>query len=71
MSDSIRQAVKGFKVSSFNIKKGKETEKIKLVLEANVEDIASAEYDVGDVLNSVANHMTGDQEIGLSLFIKK
>ena len=74
MSEEVKttkQAVGGFKINTFNIKKTKDGEKIKLVLEASVEDLASGTYDVGDVMNALTNHMTGDSEVGLSLFIKK
>jgi len=74
MSDAentLRQAVPGFKVVNVNVKKGKETEKLKLISEANIEDIGAGQFDVGDVINSLMNHMTAEQDLGISVFIKK
>lgn len=71
MSETLKQAVPGFKVVNVNVKKGKETEKVKLILEANVEDISAGEFEVGDVINSLMNLMTAEQDIGISVFIKK
>jgi hypothetical protein len=70
-ANTLKQAVPGFKVVNVNVKKGKETEKVKLILEANVEDISAGEFDVGDVISSLMNTMTAEQDIGLSVFIKK
>ena len=67
---SKSQSVTGFKVLTFQVKKTKDSEKVKLVLEANVEDIGSGEFDMGDVLKALLNHQTGDSDVGLSVFIK-
>jgi uncharacterized protein YqeY len=72
MSDSVlKQAVSGFKIAGFSIKKGKDDEKLKLILEASVADLGAGEFDVGDVMNSLTNHISGDTDVGLSIFIQK
>jgi uncharacterized protein YqeY len=69
--DSTKQAVSGFRVCGFSIKKVKEEEKLKLILEATVADLGAGEFDIGDVMNGLTNHITSDQDIGLSIFISK
>lgn len=70
MSD-LKQSVTGFKVCNLSIKRGKDTEKVRLVLEASVEDVKAGEFDVGDVINGLTNALSADSELGLSVFIKK
>ena len=65
-----KQAVTGFKVVTFQVKKTKDSEKVKLVLEADVDAIGSGEYDMGDVLKALLNHQTGDSDVGLSVYVK-
>lgn len=65
-----KQAVTGFNVLTFQVKKAKDTEKVKLVLEADVDCIGSGNFDMGDVLKALQHHMTGDTEVGLSLFMQ-
>ena len=65
-----KQSVTGFKVLTFQVKKSKDTEKVKLVLEADVDDIGAGEYDMGDVLKALLSHQTGDEDVGLAVFVK-
>lgn len=65
-----KQAVTGFKVLTFQVKKAKDSEKVKLVLEADVDTIGAGEYDMGDVLKALLTHQTGDVDIGLSVFVE-
>ena len=69
--DTKKQAVAGFKVVGYSVKKGKETEKIKLVLEAEVGSVAAGECDMGDVMKALLEHSTGEVDVGLSLFVNK
>lgn len=71
MSDSTKQAITGFKVATFQVKKTKDSEVIKLVLEADTESIGVGEFEVGDVLKALLVHQTGDTDVGFSLFMKK
>ena len=65
------QSVAGFQVVTYTIKKGKETEKLKLVLEAEVDDISSGEYNMGDVMKALLDHASGESAVTLRLFMKK
>lgn len=65
-----KQAVTGFNILTFQVKKSKDTEKVKLVLEADIDCIGSGSFDIGDVLKALQHHMTGDTEVGLSLFMQ-
>ena len=67
---SSKQAVTGFKVLTFQVKRAKDTEKVKLVLEADVDTIGAGNYDMGDVLKALLSHQTGDLDVGLSVFVK-
>jgi hypothetical protein len=68
---NTKQSVTGFKVKTYAVKKTKDGEKVILVLEALGEDIAAGSFDYGDVLKSFTVHMSGDVEVGLSVFVEK
>jgi uncharacterized protein YqeY len=68
--ETSKQAVTGFKVLTFQVKKSKDTEKVKMVLEAEVDTIGAGEYDMGDVLKALLSHQTGDVDVGLSVFVE-
>ena len=70
-SGSSKQSITGFKVLNFQVKKAKDTEKVKLVLEADVDNIGAGNNDMGDVLKALLHHQTGDVDVGLSVFIQK
>lgn len=65
------QAVSGFKVLNFQVKKAKDTERVKIILEADVDNIGAGNFDMGDVLKALLHHQTGDVDVGLSVFIEK
>ena len=65
-----KQSVGGFKVCGFSVKKTKDGEKIKLILEAPVENLTAGEFDNGAIMNALNNHLSGDTDVGLNLFIK-
>lgn len=69
--DTKKQAVAGFKVVGYSVKKSKDTEKIKLVLEAEVGSVSAGECDMGDVMKALLEHSTGEVDVGLSLFVNK
>jgi ABC-type uncharacterized transport system ATPase subunit len=69
-TEASKQAVTGFKVSNFQVKKTKDSERVKLVLEADVGTIGAGEYDMVDVLKALLSHQTGDMDVGLSVFVK-
>lgn len=68
---SQKQSVGGFKLLNYSMKKAKEDEKIRIVLEASVGEITSGEYDMGQVMKALLDHATGETEVGLSLFMTK
>jgi len=70
VDNTVKQAVNGFKVCGFSVKKTKDGEKIKLILEAAVEDLSAGEFDNGKIMNALNNHLSGDTDVGLTLFIK-
>jgi len=65
------QSVGGFKVVNYSVKKGKEDERVRLVLEASVDEISAGECDMGEVMKALLDHATGDTAISLSLFVNK
>ena len=69
-TEVTKQAVTGFKVATFQVKKTRDSERVKLVLEADVDTITAGDYNVGDVLKALLSHQTGDADIGLSVFVK-
>lgn len=64
-----KQAVGGFSVANCTLRKTKDNEKVRLVLEANVDEIKAGDKNLGDVLKALADHMTGEVEVGLSVFM--
>jgi hypothetical protein len=70
MTETAKQAVTGFKVVTFTVKKVKDGEVVKLLLEANVDSIGAGGHDMGDVLKALLHHQTGDTEVGLSVFVQ-
>lgn len=66
-----KQSITGFKVVSYQVKRKKDSEKITLVLEADVDDIGAGEFDMGDVQGALLNHRASDTDVGISLFIEK
>jgi len=69
--ETSKQSVTGFKVLNFQVKKAKDSERVKLVLEADVDAIGSGTCDMGDVLKALLQHQTGDVDVGLSVFVDK
>lgn len=69
--NSKKQSIAGFKILNFSVKKAKDTEKLKLVLEAVVDEVSAADCDMGDVMKALLDHQVGEVDVGLSIFIKK
>ena len=69
MADMTKQGVSGFKVVSYQVKKVKDGEVVKLLLEASVDAIGAGEHDMGDVLKALLHHQTSDTDVGLSVFV--
>jgi len=56
---------------TFALKKTKDNEKVRLVLEANVDSIGAGDNNLGAVLKAFADHATGETDVGLSVFMDK
>ncbi len=69
METASKQSVTGFKVINFQSKTSKDTEKVRLVLEAEVDTMGAGTYDVGDILKALLHHQTGQIDVGLSVFV--
>ena len=68
--ESKKQSVSGFKVINYTVKKVKDTEKVKLVLEAEVGDMGAGEFGFGDVLKALWDYQAGETDIGISMLMK-
>jgi hypothetical protein len=68
--NSSKQSVTGFKVVTYQVKKGKETEHLKLVLQADVENIGAGTYGFGEVLKALWSHQASDMDVGFSVFME-
>jgi uncharacterized protein YqeY len=70
MSEATKQAVTGFRVVSYQVKKVKDGEVVKLLLEADVDAIGAGSYDMGDVLKALLQHQVSDTDVALSVFVQ-
>ena len=68
---SSKQAVCGFKVSQYQVKKSKDSEMLRLILEADVGDVTAGSFGFGDVLKALWVHQSSDTDVGFSLFMTK
>ena len=68
--ETKKQSVAGFSIKKYETKKAKDTEKLTIVLEADVDNIKTGTFDMGDFQKALLNHMTGETEVGLSLFME-
>lgn len=66
-----KQAVTGFKVVSYQVKRVKDSEKLRIIVEADVDDINSGDFDMGDVQGALLHHRSSDTDIGFALFMEK
>lgn len=65
-----KQAVTGFKVVSYGSKRTKTGQKFKLILEADVEEVGTGAYDMGDFQKALLHHQDSEVAVGLSVFVK-
>jgi hypothetical protein len=72
MSDTAKkQAFTGFKIIKYESRKAKDSEKLKIILEAELDSVGCGEYSVSDLLGAMEYHKSGDADIGFSLFVKQ
>lgn len=64
-----KQAVTGFRVVSFHSKKTKDGDSVKVILEADVDNVGAGEHDLGDIFKALHIHQSSDTEVGLSVFM--
>ena len=65
-----KQAVTGFKVISYSSKRTKTGQKFKVVLEAEVEEVGTGAFDMGDFQKSLLHHQDSETAVGLNVFMK-
>jgi hypothetical protein len=64
-----KQAITGFKIMKYDSRKARDTEKLRIILEAEVDEISCGNYKIGDVLGALQHHQSGETDVGLSVFI--
>lgn len=65
-----KQGVVGLKVIKFDSRKAKDTEKIRIVLEADFESLGFGGKSLGDFLGALEHHKSSDTDVGFSLFME-
>lgn len=69
MTDKDKKlTVTGMKVVKYDVRRAKDAEKLRLVLEADVDEITA---DMGKVQKALLVHRTSDNDVGLNLLIKE
>ena len=72
MSDvAQKQSVVGFKILKYDSRKTKENEKLRVILEVDLDELGCGEHSVGDFLGALEHHKSSDTDVGFSLFMKK
>jgi len=69
MSEVRKQSVTGFRVVSYQVKRVKDSEVLKIVIEATVDDIGCGKFNMGDLQGAMLSHRVSDTDIGFSLFM--
>jgi len=70
LESAKKQSVTGFRVKDYGPKKTKDGQKFRIVLEAEVDEIGTGDFDMGDVQKALLAHQDSEVSVGLSLFIK-
>lgn len=69
MSDKKKQSVVGLKVTKFDSRKAKDTEKIRILLEADIDDLGFGDKTIGDFFGALEHHKSSDTDVGFGLFM--
>ena len=69
MSEVKKQAVTGFKIIKYDSRKARETEKLRIILEAEVDGVGVGAHNIGELLGALQYHQSGDTDVGFSLFM--
>lgn len=64
-----KQAITGFKIMKYDSRKARDTEKLRIILEAEVDEISCGNFKIGDVLGAFQYHQSGETDVGLSVFM--
>lgn len=64
-----KQAFTGFKIVKYDSRKARDTEKLRVILEAEVDDIGCGELKISDLLGAMQSHQSSETDIGFSLFV--
>ena len=69
MSEVKKQSVVGFKILKYDSRKARDSEKLRVILEVDLDDLGCGEHSVGDFLGALEHHKSGDTDVGFSLFM--
>jgi hypothetical protein len=69
--EGTKQSVNGLRVINYMVKKAKEGEKLKIILEADVENVSAGSYGLGDVLKALWSHTAAETDVGFSVFMSE
>ena len=64
-----KQGIVGLRVIKFDSRKAKDTEKIRIVLEADIDNLGFGSKSLGDFLGALEHHKSSDTDVGFSLFM--
>ena len=70
MAELKKQGITGFKVIKYDVRRAKDSEKLRLILEADFDDISCGNFNMGDMQGALLLHRVGDTDVGLNLFMK-
>lgn len=65
-----KQSVTGFKVVSYASKRTKAAQKFRVVLEADVEEVGTGAFDMGDFQKALLHHQDSEVDISINVFMK-
>lgn len=71
VQDKQKQAVVGFKILKYDSRKARDTEKLRVILEVDLDNLGCGAHTVGDFLGALEHHKSSDTDVGFSLFMKK
>ena len=66
-----KQSIGGFKVISYGSKKTKTAQKFRVILEADVEEVMTGAYNMGDFQKALLIHQDSEVPVALNVFIKE
>ena len=67
---NLKQPITGFKVLKYDSRKARDTEKLRIILEVDIDDLGCGSKSVGDFLGALEHHKSSDTDVGFSLFMR-